>query len=212
MKIRCKIQNRPKNTVVPFGHKGRPGYVEYEFKPIDPKLPREDAANPHVCEVLIPAHINALLAVEDAYVEYNVDAGVVDEQDDDLGAYPKEPTSLANEFDDLIAWDADKMNEDDLHRFAQKVLQVHPKQKAGIIATMKTALGIKKVNEADTCQSLLRQAALKMITQAKTLAKEAESRDKAEKAEAQRRKEADDKAIADAKAAEIAAAKAAKSV
>ena len=212
MKIRCKNQSRPKNTVVQFGHKGKAGYLEYEFKPIDPKLPREDVANPHVCEVLIPAHINALLTVEDTYVEYNADVGVVDEQDDDSGVAIKEPSSLANEFDDLTAWDAKKMNEDDLHRFAQKVLQVHPKLKADIIATMKTALGMKTVNEADTCQALLRQAATKMITQAKTLAKEADARDKAEKAEAQRRKEADEKAVAEAKAAELAAAKAAKSV
>jgi len=209
MKIRCKNQTRPKNTVVPFGHKGKPGYVEYEFKPIDQKLHREDLNNPHICDVLIPAHINALLAVPEAYAEYT-EGVVIEEQDDSSNSDSKEVGGLENEFDNLTAWDAEKMNEDDLHRFAVKVMQVHPKQKAGIIACMKTALGIKKVNESDTCQALLRQSAAKMIGQAKTLAKEAEARDKAEKAEAKRIKEADEKAVAEARAAELAATEAAK--
>jgi len=208
MKIRCKNQTRPKNTVVPFGHKGKPGYVEYEFKPIDPKLHREDLNNPHICDVLIPAHINSLLAVPDTYAEYAEGSAI--EDDDIQSGDSKEVGGLENEFDNLTAWDAEKMNEDDLHRFAVKVMQVHPKQKAGIIACMKTALGIKKVNEADTCQALLRQSAAKMIGQAKTLAKEAEARDKAEKAEAKRIKEADEKAVAEARAAELAALEAAK--
>ncbi len=208
MKIRCKNQTRPKNTVVPFGHKGKPGYVEYEFKPIDPKLHREDLNNPHICDVLIPAHINSLLAVPDTYAEYAEGSAI--EDDDIQSGDLKEVGGLENEFDNLTAWDAEKMNEDDLHRFAVKVMQVHPKQKAGIIACMKTALGIKKVNEADTCQALLRQSASKMIGQAKTLAKEAEARDKAEKAEAKRIKEADEKAVAEARAAELAALEAAK--